>query len=48
MLAVVVSLGSGEEIRVEAGAMTCMSDGIAMDARMPGGRGGWRSATGRR
>lgn len=32
--AVVVSLGSGDEIRAEAGAMT---DGIEMDARMRGG-----------
>ena len=37
MQAVVVSLGSGHEIRAEAGAMTYMTDGIEMDARMPGG-----------
>ena len=37
MQAVVVSLGSGDEIRAEAGAMTYMTDGIEMDARMPGG-----------
>ena len=37
MQAVVVSLGSGDEIRAEAGAMTYMTDGIEMDARMQGG-----------
>ena len=37
MQAVVMSLGSGDEIRAEAGAMTYMTDGIEMDARMPGG-----------
>ena len=37
MQAVVVSMGSGDEIRAEAGAMTYMTDGIEMDARMPGG-----------
>jgi uncharacterized protein (TIGR00266 family) len=35
--AVVVSLQSGDEIRAEAGAMTYMTDGIDMDARMTGG-----------
>jgi hypothetical protein len=39
MQAVVVSLGSGDEIRAEAGAMTYMTDGIEMDARMQGGLG---------
>ena len=37
MRAVVVSLGSGDEIRAEAGAMTFMTDGIQMDARMTEG-----------
>src|SRR6478735_5132246 len=37
MQAVVVSLAAGDEIRAEAGAMTYMTDGIAMDARMTGG-----------
>lgn len=37
MQAVVVSLQAGDEIRAEAGAMTYMTDGIAMDARMTGG-----------
>ena len=37
MQAVVVSMGAGDEIRAEAGAMTFMTDGIGMDARMTGG-----------
>jgi len=37
MQAVVVTLGAGDEIRAEAGAMTYMTDGIEMDARMQGG-----------
>jgi len=37
MQAVVVSMGAGDEIRAEAGAMTYMTDGIEMDARMTGG-----------
>ena len=37
MQAVVLSLGAGDEIRAEAGAMTYMTDGIEMDARMEGG-----------
>jgi uncharacterized protein (TIGR00266 family) len=37
MQAVVVSLQTGDEIRAEAGAMTYMTDGITMDARMTGG-----------
>ena len=37
MQAVVVSMTTGDEIRAEAGAMTYMTDGIDMDARMPGG-----------
>lgn len=37
MQAVVVTLGSGDEIRAEAGAMTDLTDGIEMDARMPSG-----------
>ena len=39
MQAVVVSLGSGDAIRAEAGARTYMTDGIEMDARMQGGLG---------
>ena len=37
MQAVVITLASGEEVRAEAGAMTYMTDGIEMDARMTGG-----------
>jgi uncharacterized protein (AIM24 family) len=37
MQAVVVTLAAGDEIRAEAGAMTFMTDGIEMDARMHGG-----------
>jgi uncharacterized protein (TIGR00266 family) len=37
MQAVVVSMAGGDEIRAEAGAMTYMTDGIEMDARMTGG-----------
>ena len=37
MQAVVLTLGSGGEVRAEAGAMTYMTDGIEMDARMQGG-----------
>src|SRR5262247_481710 len=37
MQAVVITLASGEEVRAEAGAMTFMTDGIEMDARMTGG-----------
>ena len=37
MQAVVLTLGSGDEVRAEAGAMTYMTDGIEMDARMQGG-----------
>src|ERR1700760_3140275 len=37
MQAVVVSMAAGDEIRAEAGAMTYMTDGIEMDARMTGG-----------
>src|SRR5688500_13086124 len=37
MQAVILTLGSGDEIRAEAGAMTFMTDGIEMDARMQGG-----------
>src|SRR5512142_3231931 len=37
MQAVVLTLGAGDEIRAEAGAMTFMTDGISMDARMQGG-----------
>jgi uncharacterized protein (AIM24 family) len=39
MQAVVLSLGAGDEIRAEAGAMTYMTDGIEMDARTQGGLG---------
>ena len=37
MQAVVISMNAGDEIRAEAGAMTYMTDGIDMDARMTGG-----------
>ena len=37
MQAVVVTLAAGDEIRAEAGAMTYMTEGIEMDARMEGG-----------
>ena len=37
MQAVVLTLGAGDEVRAEAGAMTYMTDGIEMDARMQGG-----------
>src|SRR5437870_3982678 len=37
MQAVVISMSAGDEVRAEAGAMTCMTDGIEMDARMQGG-----------
>jgi uncharacterized protein (TIGR00266 family) len=37
MQAVILTLGAGDEVRAEAGAMTFMTDGIEMDARMQGG-----------
>jgi len=37
MQALILRLTSGDEIRAEAGAMTYMTDGIDMDARMTGG-----------
>lgn len=37
MQAVVLTLNAGDEVRAEAGAMTYMTDGIDMDARMQGG-----------
>src|SRR6266516_3019298 len=37
MQAVVLTLAAGDEVRAEAGAMTYMTDGIEMDARMEGG-----------
>ena len=37
MQAVIVNMTSGDEVRAEAGAMTFMTDGIQMDARMQGG-----------
>ena len=37
MQAVVLTLGAGDEVRAEAGAMTYMTEGIEMDARMQGG-----------
>lgn len=37
MQAVVITMGAGDEVRAEAGAMTYMTDGIEMDARMEGG-----------
>src|SRR5689334_6378800 len=37
MQAVVMAMAAGDEIRAEAGAMTYMTGGIEMDARMQGG-----------
>ena len=37
MQAVILTLASGDEVRAEAGAMTYMTEGIEMDARMHGG-----------
>jgi len=37
MQAVILTLGAGDEIRAEAGAMTFMTEGITMDTRMTGG-----------
>jgi len=37
MQAVVLSMSAGDEVRAQAGAMTYMTDGIEMDARMEGG-----------
>src|SRR5213593_183737 len=37
MQAVVITMAAGEEIRAEAGAMTFMTDGVEMDARLEGG-----------
>jgi uncharacterized protein (TIGR00266 family) len=37
MQAVIVTMGAGDVIRAEAGAMMYMTDGIEMDARMEGG-----------
>jgi uncharacterized protein (TIGR00266 family) len=37
MQAVILSLGAGDEVRAEAGAMMFMSDSIEMDAKMEGG-----------
>ncbi len=37
MQAVVISMTAGDEVRAEAGAMTFMTEGIDMDARMQGG-----------
>src|SRR5581483_7995741 len=37
MQAVVLSMTAGDEVRAEAGAMTFMTDGVQMDARMQGG-----------
>src|SRR3954466_1604631 len=37
MQAVVITMAAGDEVRAEAGAMTYMTDGIEMDARMQGG-----------
>ena len=36
MQAVIFSLGAGDEVRAEAGAMMFMTDAIKMDARMEG------------
>jgi uncharacterized protein (TIGR00266 family) len=37
MQAVILTLNAGDEVRAEAGAMTFMTEGIDMDARMTGG-----------
>jgi uncharacterized protein (TIGR00266 family) len=37
MQAVVITMAAGDEVRAEAGAMTFMTEGIEMDARMDGG-----------
>ena len=37
MQAVILSLGAGDQVRAEAGAMMFMTDSIEMDARMEGG-----------
>jgi uncharacterized protein (TIGR00266 family) len=37
MQAVILTMNAGEEVRAEAGAMTFMTDGIQMDARLQGG-----------
>jgi uncharacterized protein (TIGR00266 family) len=37
MQAVILTLGQGDEVRAEAGAMMYMTDGIEMDAKMDGG-----------
>src|SRR5262245_65836980 len=37
MQAVILSLGAGDQVRAEAGAMMFMTDSIEMDARMDGG-----------
>ena len=37
MQAVILTMAAGDEVRAEAGAMTFMTDGITMDARMTGG-----------
>src|SRR3954468_14705943 len=37
MQAVILTLAAGDEMRAEAGAMTFMTEGIEMDARMQGG-----------
>jgi uncharacterized protein (TIGR00266 family) len=37
MQALILTMNAGDEIRAEAGAMTYMTDGIEMDARLQGG-----------
>ena len=37
MQAVVTTMAAGDEVRAEAGAMTFMTEGVDMDARMQGG-----------
>ena len=34
MQAVIITLGAGDEVRAEAGAMTFMTEAIELDARM--------------
>ena len=37
MQALILTMNAGDEIRAEAGAMTYMTDGVEMDARLQGG-----------
>ena len=51
MQAVIITMGAGDTIRAEAGAMMYMTDGVEMDTKMDGGflgghHGRCRRATG--